>query len=148
MSVARIPPLDGPQDAAPAVIAAGGVFLPGSVCEPLWRVLRAELARHRADGGRVRPDVAAAVDTLRAAAYAHVSANGLPTRTFSDMAPSSPNEKPLLTTGDMATALGVTERHARRLAAAERITPAARGLWHPEDVAALAAARRTGHRHR
>lgn len=135
--------LDGPQGAPPAVIAAGGVFLPAAVCDPLWRVLRAELARHRANGGRVRPDVASALDALRAAALAHLSAHGRPARTTADIGASSPHEKPMLTTGEMATLLGCTERHARRLAAAEHIEPAARGLWHRDDVAALAAARRT-----
>ncbi|MBT2207024.1 hypothetical protein [Actinomadura sp. NEAU-AAG7] len=128
----------------PAVITAGGAFLPGSVCEPLWRVLRAELARHRADGGRVRPDVAAALDTLRAAAMAHLSASGHAARTLADIGASSPRDKALLTTGEMATALGVCDRHARRLAATERIAPAARGLWRADDVAALVAARRKG----
>lgn len=136
--------VDGPQNAPPAVIAAGGVFLPGSVCDPVWRILRAELTRHRADGGKVRPEILAALDALRAAALAHVSANGLPERTSPDLDASS-TVKPLLTTGDLATLLRCTERHARRLAAAAHIEPAARGLWHREDVAALAAARRTDH---
>lgn len=134
------------QDAPPAVIAAGGVFLPGAVCEPLWRVLRSELVRHRANGGRVRPDVAAALDALRAAALDHLSANGHPARTPADIGASSPEHKAHLTTGEMATKLGVTERHARRLARGEGIESAARGLWRAEDVAALTVARRTEHR--
>ncbi|MUN38988.1 hypothetical protein [Actinomadura litoris] len=131
------------SDAEPAVIQAGGVFLPASVCEPLWRVLRAELARHRADGGRVRPDVAAALVALRAAGLAYVSANGLTARTSSDIGASSPSDAALVTTGGLAGRLGVSERHARRLARQAGIAPAGRGLWLAEDAAALVAARRT-----
>ncbi|MFD7447229.1 hypothetical protein [Streptomyces sp. NPDC059909] len=63
--------------APPAVIAAGGVFLPAEVCHPLWDAQRKHIARHRADGGQVRPEVAAALDAMLAA-LAHLSATDTP----------------------------------------------------------------------
>ncbi|MFI8106283.1 hypothetical protein [Streptomyces sp. NPDC086023] len=121
----------------PAVIAAGGVFLPAEVCHPLWLALRAQLNRHRADGGAVRADVAAALDALRAAGLNHlVSTSGHDERTSADI--PAPLERGLITTEELAGRLGVTGRHARRLAAAEGITSAGRGLWHPDDVEHLA----------
>ncbi|MFD9445910.1 hypothetical protein ACFWBR_35050 [Streptomyces sp. NPDC060006] len=116
----------------PAVIAAGGVFLPAEVCHPLWLAVRAQLAQHRAQGGRVRPEVAAALDALRAASLAHLSANGHPKRTSPDIEPSSNRE--LISTEQLAVRLGVTMRHARRLAAQAGVTPAARNAWHPDDA--------------
>lgn len=129
-----------PDTPSAAVIGAGGVFLPAQVCEPIWRVLRAELARHTRDGGRVRPEVAQAVETLRAAAFNHVSTRGQDPRTYADMGASS-EPRPLLSTADLASRLGVSERHARRIAHEEGIAPAARNAWHRADVAALAARR-------
>lgn len=125
---------------APAVIAEGAVILPASVAYPLWRILRRELDRHRADGGQIRPDIAAALDTLRAAAHHHaMTANGQAGRTSADTAPPSPPE--LITTQQLADRLGCTERHARRLAAAAGIQAAARGCWHRDDVLHLARTR-------
>jgi hypothetical protein len=136
-------PRPDPQGPPPAVIAAGGVFLPADVCHPLWLALRAQLARHRADGGLVRPEVAAALDALRAASLAHLSANGHPERTSADIEAPSDRGR-LVTTEALAGRLGVTGRHVRRLAAAEGITPAARGLWQPDDAQHLV----TTHRRR
>ncbi|GAB3995317.1 hypothetical protein GCM10029992_12250 [Glycomyces albus] len=119
----------------PAVIASGGVFLPASVCHPLWLAVRAQLDRNRADGGRVRPEVAAALDVLRAAALAHLSAPGPAPRTAPDIEAGSSRD--LVATDQLAGRLGVTPRHARRLADAAGITPAARGLWHADDAAHL-----------
>ncbi|MGW7361989.1 hypothetical protein ACWGI8_00825 [Streptomyces sp. NPDC054841] len=124
----------------PAVIEAGGVFLPAEVCHPLWLALRAQLARHRADGGQVRPEVAAALDALRAAALTHLSANGHPERTPADI--SAPSTRRLVTTEELSGRLGVTGRHIRRLAAQHGVTAAARGLWHPEDAEHLARLRK------
>ncbi|MCX4972183.1 hypothetical protein [Streptomyces sp. NBC_00620] len=118
--------------APPSVIAAGGVFLPAEVCHPLWLALRAQLMQHRAEGGRVRPEVAAALDALRAASQAHMSANGHSARTSVDIEPSSDRE--LISTEQLAVRLRVTERHARRLAAQAGVTPAARNAWHPDDA--------------
>ncbi|MFE9481461.1 hypothetical protein ACFYNM_22995 [Streptomyces spororaveus] len=125
----------------PAVIAAGGVFLPAEVCHPLWLALRAQVNRHRADGGRVRPDVAAALDALRAAGLNHLmSTSGHHERTPADI--PAPSERGLITTEELAGRLGVTGRHVRRLAAAEGVSSAGRGLWHPDDAQHLARTRR------
>lgn len=121
-----------PPRAAPSVITAGGVFLPAEVCHPLWLALRAQLARHRGDGGQVRPEVAAALDALRGAAQAHLSAPGPVARTSEDSGASSPRE--LVRTEQLAARIGVTPRHARRLAARHGVTPAARNAWHPDDA--------------
>lgn len=133
-----------PSLAPPAVIAAGGVFLPASVCFPLWRVLRSWLDRHRADGGQALPEFAAALDSLRAAGLAHlanVRADGHPAGHVADIGASSSRE--LLTTEQLAVRLGVSERHARRLAKQAGITAAARNAWHPDDVAHLAEMRKS-----
>lgn len=119
----------------PAVIEAGGVFLPADVCHPIWLALRQQLAHHRADGGHIRPEVAAAIDALRAAAHTHLSTNGQPARTPPDIEPPSPHG--LVTTEELASRLGVTSRHTRRLAQQASIQPAARGLWNPDDAAHL-----------
>lgn len=125
----------------PAVIEAGGVFLPAEVCHPLWLALRAQLARHRADGGQVRPEVAAALDALRAAGLEHLtSPNGHPERTSADIEALSTRD--LVTTEELAGRLGVTGRHIRRLAAQQGVTAAARGLWHPEDAEHLSRLRK------
>lgn len=129
-------PSTGQQSPAPAVIAAGGVFLPAEVCHPLWLALRAQLARHRADGGQVRPEVAAALDALRAASLAHLSASGRTEQTSADI--EAPSTRGLVTTEALASRLGVTDRHVRRLAAQHGITAAARGLWHADDAQHLA----------
>ncbi|TQS09428.1 hypothetical protein FLW53_28485 [Microbispora sp. SCL1-1] len=70
----------------------------------------------------------------------HLSANGRPSRTFADIGASSDRE--LLTTEQLAVRLGVSERHARRLASLAGIRPAARNAWHRDDVAHLADLRR------
>ncbi|MFF3452881.1 hypothetical protein ACFYXH_00885 [Streptomyces sp. NPDC002730] len=125
----------------PAVIEAGGVFLPAEVCHPLWLALRAQLARHRADGGQVRPEVAAALDALRAAGLEHLtSASGHAERTPADI--GAPSTRALVTTEELAGRLGVTGRHLRRLAAQHGVTAAARGLWHPDDAEHLARSHR------
>ncbi|MFI6895272.1 hypothetical protein ACIBM4_14260 [Streptomyces sp. NPDC050256] len=127
----------------PAVIEAGGVFLPAEVCHPLWLVLRQHLAGHRADGGQVRPEVAAALDALRAAGLNHLTAaspNGRPARTSADIGAGS--TRALVTTEELGGRLGVTGRHIRRLAAQHGLTAAARGLWHPDDAAYLARLRK------
>lgn len=135
-----MPPPD-PQGPPPAVIAAGGVFLPAHLAYPLWRILRAHVDRHRADGGLVRPEVVAALDALRASGLAHMSANGHPARTSTDIEAPSTHDR-LVTTEELAGHLGVTGRHVRRLAALEGITPAARGLWRTDDADHLASLRK------
>lgn len=128
--------IEGPR---PAVLGAGGVYLPPEVCHPLWLVLRAELTRRRADGGRVRPEITETLAALRAAGFAHLSAPGPAPGTYADIEP--PSRPDLLTTAQLAQRLDVTERHARRLAALEGIEPAGRNRWHADDVAHLAARR-------
>lgn len=131
--------MSSPERPAAAVIAAGGVYLPGGACYPLWLALRQQLDRHRADGGRVRPEVADAMAALRAAALAHVSANGPELRTLTDI--DAESARGPITTADLAGRLGVTDRHARRIAKAEGIEPLARGLWRREDADHLTATR-------
>lgn len=130
-----------PDRPAAAVIEAGGVYLPAHACYPLWRAIRAQMDRHRADGGRVPPGVADAVNALRAAGLAHIatSASGPDLRTFTDI--DAESERGPVTTADLAGRLGVTDRHVRRLAAAEGIEPLARGLWRREDADHLATTR-------
>lgn len=131
--------MSSPERPAAAVIEAGGVYLPPDACYPLWNLLRKELARHRGDGGRVRPEIADALIALRSAALAHVSADGPDQRTLTDI--DAESARGPITTADLAGRLGVTDRHARRLAEAEGITPLARGLWRREDADHLAATR-------
>lgn len=130
-----------PPSPPPAVLQAGGVYLPAQVCEPVWRAVRAHLAERQRTGGQIRPEIVASLDVLRAAALAHVSANGQSVRTFADTAACSA-QSDLVSTQVLADRLGVSPRHARRIAAAEGITPAGRGIWHREDAAALVARRR------
>ncbi|WP_165984208.1 helix-turn-helix domain-containing protein [Streptomyces sp. YIM 98790] len=123
-----------------AAFLPGGAYIPGPACFPLWQILRRELGRHRADGGQLRPDIAAALDALRAAAHAHMSAAGPDSRT--PAADQAACEQPLVTTAELAARLGVSDRHARRLAAASGIRPAARGAWHTTDADHLQATRK------
>ncbi|MFF5004110.1 hypothetical protein ACFY3G_14845 [Streptomyces phaeochromogenes] len=123
----------------PAVLDDGGVYLPASVAFTLWKPLRDLLARHRADGGHIHPEVAAALDALRASAYAHMCDPEQDKRTSRD----DPDRTDLVTTGELAGRLGVTGFHVRRLAAAAGITRVAHGRWAPEDADRLAELRRT-----
>ncbi|MGW1363509.1 hypothetical protein ACWCQP_39595 [Streptomyces chartreusis] len=134
-------PREPAQGPPPAVLPAGAVVLPAHLAYPIWRVLRAHVDRHRADGGAVRPEFAAALDVLRYAALAHMSANGHDARTPADIPAQSASPR-LVTTEALAGRLGVTGRHVRRLAVAEGITPAARGLWEPDDADYLASLRK------
>lgn len=128
------------QPTPPTFIAPGGVFLPADVCHPLWLALRAQLRQHTQDGGRVRPEVEAALYALRAAGLAHMAANGPAQRTYADAAARSRPE--LITTEQLAVSLGVSTRHARRLARSAGITGPARNTWHREDAEHLAALHR------
>ncbi|MFD1659999.1 hypothetical protein ACFSL4_17800 [Streptomyces caeni] len=104
--------------------------MPAAVAFPLWQALRAEAQRARRNGHDVRPDVLAAIEQLRAAALAHMSASPHGNRTL-------PHDRPsdrLVTTGELAGRLGVTGRHVLRLAAAEGVTRVAWGLWAAEDA--------------
>jgi hypothetical protein len=142
-------PGDEPR-VSPAVITVGGVFIPGEMCEPIWRVLRAELDRRRHDGGQIRPEMNLLLDALRTATQAHLSnvrtnaTNGPRPRTFVDTGPESEGTRQLVSTEALAIRLGgITARHARRIAKAEGITSTARNTWQYEDVTALQARRNT-----
>jgi hypothetical protein len=130
----------------PAHLEAGGVYLPAPVCERLWRILRAELLRHRDTGARVRPDMLDTLNALRFAAQSYtqaaMSAVGHEPRTPADIEPPWEQPSEVVTTEQLAIALGVTDRHARRIAKAEGISPVATNAWHRTDVAALATRRR------
>jgi hypothetical protein len=125
-------PPEPPAAERPAVI-------PPAAALPIWRAVRAQMARHRADGGHVHPEVAAALEELRAAALAHMCAHRQPERTSGHAEPRDH----LVTTAELAARLGVTGFHARRLAAAAGIHRVARGLWAPEDADRLTAQRKT-----
>lgn len=131
----------------PAYLEAGGVFLPGEVCEQLWRFLHRELQRHRSDGGRVRPELVEAVEVLRKAAQAHllaasVSANGLENGHQTDLRAWWDQEPGTVTTEQAATRLGITSRHLRRIANTEGVHPVAHNTWNREDIESLANTRR------
>jgi hypothetical protein len=133
--------------AVPAVVTVGGVFVPGEMCEPIWRVMRADLDRRRNDGGQIRPEMQLLLDALRTATQAHLSnvrTNGPRSRTFADTGPESEGTRQLISTEALAIRLGgITARHARRIAKAEGITPTARNTWQYEDMTALQARRNT-----
>ncbi|WP_127501954.1 hypothetical protein [Actinoplanes solisilvae] len=119
----------------------GGVWLSPAIADPVWRALREAVERRRADGGRVRPEIAEALDVLRAAAFSHLTdANGHESRTSADIDPRSALTCPVPTSA-LADRLGVSPRHARRLARAEGIEPVTRNAWAREDVEALVARR-------
>lgn len=125
-----------------ALVSTGGVFLPAYLAEPIWRVLRDAVSVRLRDGGRVRPELAQAIEVLRAAAMAElVRANGHDPRTSADLDPSSEPSAGSLPTEALATRLGVSVRHARRVARAEGFAPVRRNCWAREDVEALAAQR-------
>lgn len=122
-----------------SLVTAGGVFVPAHLTEPLWRVLRAWIQQHQRDGGRIRPELLQLVDVLRQAALDHLAdAGGHEPRTPADIgAPSAASAGLPVPTSTLADRLGVTERHARRLARVEGIAPIRRNRWAAEDVAAL-----------
>lgn len=133
--------MSSPDRPAAAVIEAGGAYLPPDACHLLWPFIRRELDRHRADGGQVRPALVDAVNAIRGGAMFHMSATGPEQRTFADI--NAESDRGPITTADLAGRLGVTDRHVRRLAAAEGIEPLARGLWRREDADHIARTRRT-----
>lgn len=132
-----------PSSPPTALVAAGGVFLPAHLAEPIWRVLREAVNVRLRDGGRVRPELAQAIEVLREAAMAElVRANGPIPRTSADLDPHSAASAGFpVPTSTLADRLGVSERHARRLARAEAISPVRRNCWAREDVEALVARR-------
>jgi len=124
------------------------VFLDGSVCEPLWRIIRTELNRRLGDGGMVRPEIAQAVEALRQAAseYLSMSAAGHVSRTSADLGAVSNHEvgQRDLTTQQLADLLHVSTRHARRIATNYGVTPVDGPpyRWSRIDATALLESRR------
>jgi hypothetical protein len=115
----------------------GGVFLDGAVCEPLWRFLRDAVGKHQRDGASVRPELREALEALRLAAMDHLSmsANGHPNGHLPVLEPLS--ETQMITTGELAVMLGVSDRQARRIACAEGVMPPSRGTWRRADALAM-----------
>jgi hypothetical protein len=134
------------QHPAAVLIAAGGVYVPAELAEPVWRALRAELVeRCRADGGgQLRPELAHLLEVLRAATLAHhltaTSAHGHDAGPVADM-PAGSEPVVLLSTAELASRLDVSARHARRLTRQAGVRPAARDAWHPDTVTVVRRAR-------
>jgi hypothetical protein len=132
------------------VVFGAGAFLSGSVCEPIWRILSTELRKRVADGGRVRPEIAEAVETLRLAASAYLatrmSGPGHGSGTPRDIAPLSDHDERErdLSTAHLAGLLRVSDRHARRLAAEHGLVPTSTlpHRWSRADATALIIAHR------
>lgn len=119
----------------------------GEACEPIWRILRAEIARQQRNGGHVRPAVQRAVEQLRETAQQHLTLQEMFAREHvagrrTNIAAQS-STVDLVTTQRLADRLHVTPTHARRLAHAAGIEPAARNAWRPTDVDQLVANRRS-----
>lgn len=126
------------------VVRVGGAFVDGAACAVIWPILRAHIDTRTREGGQVRPEAAEALSALRQAALEHyMSANGHSERTSADIPPSW-EMGPTMTTAQLADRLGVGDRQARRIAAAEGVQPVARGTWATEDIAALTASRSAG----
>jgi hypothetical protein len=120
-----------------AVPIGGGVWLAPNLADPVWRALRAAVERGQEDGGRVRPEIAHALDVLRAAAFSHLTAASGPiSRTSADLDPPS-EASAVVPTEAAADRLNVSTRHFRRLAAAEGISPLGRNRWARADVEVL-----------
>ncbi|WP_344113918.1 hypothetical protein [Nocardioides humi] len=116
------------------------IFVPieGEACEPIWQILRAEIARQQRNGGQVRPAVARAVERLRKGAQDHLTLQAMFAREHvsgpvTNITPESATSE-LISTNELADRLHVTPTHARRLARDAGIEPAARNAWRPVDA--------------
>ena len=131
-----------PADASPPLVAE----IPASLVGVLWRFLREHLSRRRRNGGVVHPGERALADALRAAYLAQLHSCGHPLPGFPDMASSSDYRArtgpELIRTDDLAARMGVSPRHARRMARAAGLVQPRRGWWRADDAAHLIAARR------
>lgn len=120
--------------------AAGPNAVPPSLLGPLWRFLLDHLARRERNGGHVDQAEAELRDQLRAAYLAHVQASGHPMPIRPDIRSSCDQARTgheLIRTAQLAHQLGVTDRHARRMARAAGYAQPKRGHWTAEDAAAL-----------
>jgi len=114
------------------------VTIEGAACEPIWRIVRAEMARRQRDGGQVRPAVQRAVEALRQGAQDHLTlvsmfAHEHAAGPVTNMPPESETGQ-VVSTQELADRLDVTPTHARRLAVAAGIEPVTRNAWRPTDV--------------
>ena len=130
-------------------VTTAGAFIEGDACEPIWRIVREEVARRQRDGGRLRPSVQRALDALRSGASAHLvmqqmfaagHASGPAANMPTESIPTTPD---LVTTQAMADRLHCTPTHARRLAAAAGIEAVTTNAWRATDVDALVLERKT-----
>lgn len=124
------------------------VAVPPSLVGVLWRFLRQHLTDRARNGAIVRPDERALCDALRAAHLARIqAASGHPMPGLPDMASPSDHRArtgpALVRTAQLADALGVTDRHARRLARAAGLVQPRRGWWRAADAARLIEAARS-----
>jgi hypothetical protein len=125
------------------------VLLPATALQAIWRrLLEVQLAGAR-DGVGLRPDVARAMENLRAAASTPfaMSARGRDSRTSADIGAASehaptPTAPASMSTQQAGDRLGVGTRHMRRIATAAGVVPIGRDCWSADDIAALAATRR------
>ena len=121
------------------------VEVPPRLVGPLWRFVREHLDRRRRNGGTAHPDEAAFRDALRAAYLAQLHSSGHPVPQIPDITSPSTQARTgpaLVRTAELAVALGVTDRHARRLARAAGLQQARRGWWRADDAARLIESRR------
>lgn len=133
-------------------VETAGAIIAGHACEPIWQILQAEILRRQRDGGQVRPEVASAIEALRAAAQAHIalrrmSACGPVSSDLADMAAESMTST-YSSTQDMAGRLHVDPSYARRLAKKAGIQPIGRDRWRTCDVDELEAQRKRNGEHR
>ncbi|NUW33420.1 hypothetical protein HTZ77_18575 [Nonomuraea sp. SMC257] len=135
----------GADAPGPSASEHGGVVAPPVPVEyamPVWRILRDQLARHRANGAQIPPGLARWLDELRAAALAQaITPSGHPSPQLPDIGADCDH----ISTDRLAGLLDVTDRHARRLMTEAGHRQVRRGVWRAQDAAALVASRRSPH---
>lgn len=130
----------------PPTVPTIWVPVEGEACEPIWRVLRDDIARRQRDGGQVRPAVARSVERLRKGAQDYLTIQAMFVREHdsalnANITPESMVSE-LVSTQELADRLRVTPTHARRLARDAGINAVARNAWRPADVDQLVLERR------
>lgn len=138
---------DGDVSARPSTSPPLVVAVPPTLVGPLWRLLRQHLADRARNGGAVHPGERALCDALRAAHLAQIqAASGHPIPGSPDIASPSTQARTgpeLIRTDDLAARMGITPRHARRLARAAGLVQPRRGWWRADDAARLIETRRS-----